>query len=148
MNGEISLRWPIKFARNPGASCRSGGEKAGAGIGGSGRHSMQFVTAGAADWVPDGDIGVTSRPQNLGHEVGGGHKLLSHHRRRRDTPLFGLNGVVQTTRRATASIPDPGNQRIPSGGPVHDFGAGRRTVVGFGYPNDVGHTVPGAQFVR
>ena len=53
--------------------------------------------------IDDGKI-IIGHTKNPAHQLGGGDEVRRHHGDSRHPGTFGNNGVMQTARRATASI--------------------------------------------
>jgi len=58
---------------------------------------------------------------------------------------FGGDGVMQTARRATASIADPGDDRVPASDLGDNMRIGRRAEIRLDPRDDIGHRKLGAQ---
>src|SRR5688572_33106582 len=65
---------------------------------------------GAADRVVDDDVAVAWRPQRARHYVGGADEHRGHDAGRGKAEPLPDDGVVQTARRAAASIADAGDR--------------------------------------
>lgn len=68
----------------------------------------EFLVAVVGDRVRDDDEGVVGQAVEAGHGARALLEPLGHDGDRRDAHALGGQGVVQTARRATASVADPG----------------------------------------
>ena len=101
----------------------------------------EVFRGGAADRMVDDDEGVVLRPQHPAHQFGGGDEFRGHDGGGRQTEALADDRVMQTARRAAASIADTGDQRVPALGVVEQAGFGRRAVVGLGQAGHFGDAV-------
>ena len=79
----------------------------------------------------------------LGHGLRRLHEPIGNDRRGRDASFLCGHRIVQTARRAAASISDRGDHRIALFHVGNDLGRCRPTGVGFFEADDVGHAVLG-----
>ncbi len=101
-------------------------------------HRCQPRIGRAADRMVDHRERVVRHPQHAAHQLGGTDEPRRHHRDGGNAQAFGSNGVMQTARRAAASVADAGNDRVPVGDLAHDVAIGRRAVVRLHAADDVG----------
>src|SRR5215468_5599874 len=97
----------------------------------------ELIIRSAADWVADDDELVVRHASNAAHEFGRAYKPLRHHRDGRYALPLRCYRIMQTARRAAASVADTGNDGIPFRDFSDDVGVGRRAVVRLRPPYDV-----------
>src|SRR5439155_1925940 len=103
-----------------------------------------FVVVGG-DGVGDHGVGVAGHPAGAGQGVGGGDEGVGHDGRGRGAGLLGGDGVVQTARRAAASIADGGDHPVAGQQVGHEVGGRRGAGVALAAPDDGGDAVLGPQ---
>ena|GEM_PF-3041930 len=90
---------------------------------------LQFSAGGAADGMPDDRESVTGHAQHARHQFCRTDKLRCYHTHRRSADAFAADRVMQTARRATASVTETGNGQIPVSGRVDEVLLRRGAVV-------------------
>ena len=103
------------------------------------RHFAQRIVAGAADRMRDDRKCIAGKTQHPRHQFGRADEARGHHRHRRDTQFLGRDGVMQTARRATASVADTSDNSLPAADLVHDIRVSRCAVVGFRAADNFGY---------
>ena len=84
---------------------------------------------------------ITIRTEDTCHELSGTDELGSHYADRRFANLFADHCIMQTARRATASITNTSNDSIPILSLFHQMDISGSAVVGFGPADHFGYAV-------
>ena len=103
-----------------------------------GGFGTQFIIGRAAHGVRNDHERIAWHTQYARHQLGGTDEPFGHHGDRGNSKTFGCHGVMQTARRATASVADPADDGIPLSDLGGDMRIGRRAEVRFHSGNDVG----------
>ena len=95
----------------------------------------------------DDHEGVTVGTQNTSHQFRGADEFCRHDADRGLADFFANHCVMQTARRATASVADAGDHRVPILRFFNEMGIGGGAVVGLDGPDDFGDAEFGPQLV-
>src|SRR5262245_9248651 len=96
-----------------------------------------FVTR-AADGMPYDSKFVVGHAERAAHELSRANEARRHDRKGRNSLPLRYNRVMQTARRATASIADAGDDRMPLFQLIDNKAVGGGAVVRLGAPDDFG----------
>ena len=89
----------------------------------------ELLIRSAADWVADDDELVSRHANDPAHEFRRADERFRHHGYGRYPLTLRCYRIMQTARRAAASVADTGDDSIPSRDFIDDVGVGRRAVV-------------------
>src|SRR6185295_1933970 len=98
----------------------------------------EIGVGGATDRMADDHEFVVGQAEHATHQFSRAHEARGHHADGWDALPFRYDRVVQTARRAAASIADAGDNGLPFLDFVDNLGLCGSTIVGLGAANDIG----------
>ena len=93
------------------------------------RALRQLLGRGAAERMTDGHEPISVGAEHTRHELGRAREFRRHDGDRRYSQPVAGHRVMQTARRAAASIADPSDQGVPLLRLLHNVGVGGSAVV-------------------